>query len=543
MRHYRVGLVASLAAIALLAAPLGNASTPPHGWSASTAVTGTAGWLDVLAATAPNGTSALLNAGTDAGSTYEIDARVQRAGTTSWTAVPPRVKDAAGVEVGSIVAAPNSTFWVLWTVVNSPSSEVFAMNLNPATNKWTKAVQLFHDAGYTHSNPQIAIGGDGMVGVAVDAEPTTFSIPPLDRVEVAMLRPGKGWTTRFMTPANASTADQSIAANPSGEFAVSWIQGYEDGVVTAATRRAGATAPWHTASLSVASDSQRAHLAIGANGSVAVTWSAPVQSWTAERLSTTRIGTGTPKWIRRNLVTSVTDASLDSYPVVYNNGDVTAVWGEGALDAETLWTSTLAGGTLSAPVQFSPAGNPSYVAALGLRPDGRAGLLYQRFGGTPDNEGMSYFSFAHGVMSPTLELTDIPGDTSYFDSLGVDAASESSVFLEHGNYPDTGLTWMSNRLARPSVMTSAYSGHAVSRARITGHLRVHRTLHCVTGLWVGARTVHYSWLRNGKKIAHRSAAKYRVVRADLHKHLSCAATGSNASGGHRTVKSKKHRIT
>jgi hypothetical protein len=54
--------------------------------------------------------------------------------------------------------------------------------------------------------------------------------------------------------------------------------------------------------------------------------------------------------------------------------------------------------------------------------------------------------------------------------------------------------------------------------------------------------VHSNWLRNGKPIAHRSAVKYRVVRADLHKHLSCTATGVNPDVGHRSVNSKKHRI-
>ncbi|HEX3824070.1 MAG TPA: hypothetical protein VHV79_06375 [Mycobacteriales bacterium] len=540
MRRHRVGLVASVAAIALLAAPIANASAPPPGWSAITAVPGTAGWLDVTSATAPNGTNVLINIGTDPDSTYEIDALVQRAGATSWTAVPPRVKEQPGIESTWLTAAPNGTFWLAWRSTG-PVPEVYAMNLNPATKKWTRPVQVFHDAGFGHTSPQIAVAGDGTVGIAVSAQPTTYSDPPVYRIEVAMLRPGKGWKTHFMTPADAFASDESIAANATGEFAVSWLQGYTDTVVAAATRATGASAPWHTATLSVANDSQREHLAIGADGTVAVAWSAPTFSQSAERLSTTRIGTGVPRWKRRNLVASVT-AALDAFPVVYNNGDVTVVWGEGTTTAQSLWAATLAAGALSAPVQLSPVGNTSYVAALGLRPDGRAALLYQRFSGTPDNEGMSYISFAHGVMGPTLELTDLAGDASYPDSLGIDAESENNVFLEHGTYPDTDLTWMTNRLSRPSVMTSAYSGHAVARARISGHLRVGRTLHCVTGLWVGARSVHYSWLRNGKKIAHHTARKYRVAHADLHKHLSCTATGSNTAGGHRTVKSKKHLI-
>jgi hypothetical protein len=492
-------------------------------------------------ATAPDGTSVIMTLGTGPGSTAEIDARVQRAGTTSWATVPPRVKNQGDIQDFALTAAPDSIFWLAWTTYVGAAPEVYAMKLNPVTRKWSAPVQVFHDTGFGHASPLVAIGGDGTVGIVAEAEPSVTTNPPVYRVEVAMLRPGKDWTTRFMTPADAFANDPAIAANPSGEFAVSWLQGYEAGAVTAATRAAGASAPWHTATLSVANDSQRQHLAIGPNGTVAVAWSAPTEDQTAERLSTTTIGAGTPAWTRRDLVTSIT-AGLDAYPVVYRNGDVTVVWGEGA-SGDVWWTSTLTGGTLSAPVQFTPDGNPSYVAALGLRPDGRAGVLYQRFGGTPDNEGMSYLTFTDGVMSPTLELTDAPGDSSFSDSLGVDAASESTVIVVHGSYPATNVTWMSNRRPQPSVMTSAYSGHAVSRARITGHLRVHRTLHCVTGLWVGARTVRYSWLRNGKKIAHRSAAKYRVVHADLHKRLSCVAIGSNASGGHRTVKSKKHRIT
>ncbi|HET7530460.1 MAG TPA: hypothetical protein VFJ98_05830 [Mycobacteriales bacterium] len=515
------------------------AANPPPGWTPVAYVAGTTDVFNHVSSTAANGTDAVVWVANDT-TGVRIDARVRLAGTTAWRGVTPRVRQAVSAQDLVLTPTPAGTFFLAWVRYTGGHPEVLSMTLDPRSRTWSKPLQVFHDTGYGHAGPDVAIAADGTIGVTAYARPDTSSNPPVYRVVVGMRHPDGSWHHRFLTPVDKHSTGERISANPAGDFLVSWIEGYNlsEMTVRAATRHHGADQPWRFATLSDPGDSQRVHQAIGRDGTAAVIWSATSQSFNAIRMSTTKISTGAPTWSRQDVVTS-TPIGIDAYAAVYKTGHVSALWSQGG----QLWTRLLSGGTLGGPVQLSATGHTGVLASLVMQPNGRAAVLYHQYSGS-DNEGLRLRTLTDGVPSAEVVLTDYFNGDANQERLGINAANRHNVVWTRGAFPNpTDVASMGDPLPRPSVMTSQYSGLTVTKAVVRGTPRVGRRLSCATGFWVEAAGVSYRWYRDGSRIAHAIGRTYLLRSADLHRHLSCRATGADSAGGKRTLASNAVRVT
>jgi len=525
-----------------LVAP-GTALAAPAGWTAPQGIPGTVGQANPVSSTAPNGTDLVvwINPGSTSGA--QIKARIRLAGRSTWQRVPARVDNEPSVQ--DMVLAPTSggDFWLSW-VQYAGQPEVYAMRLDSRTRRWSKPTPVFHQPGYGHGGPSLAVAGNGTIVIAAYAPPDTPTTPPTYRVVVATRSPGGAWRTHFLSPASQHAGGEAVAVNSSGQVLVSFIQGYNlsEMTVMAATRSAKPSATWHVHRLSKVGDSQRAHPALGDDGTAAVAWSATSTSFDAVRLSTAHLGHGTPAWTRRNVATGVPSV-VDAYPVVTKDGQTTTVWTRSSSGQQVLWSRNLIGTSLGAPLQLSPDGMTAVVDAFKLRADGKAALMYQLFSNGPlTNQGLRLRVLRHGVSGPAVDLTESSDGSVNSPALGVDAASRSTVIWTRGDYPGTDFAWLGQVVAKPSVMSGPSSGHLVRRASVTGVARVGKTVTCASGYWVETSGLDYRWLRNGSRIHGADGPRYRLVGADSHRRISCRVTASNFSGIDHVLRSRTRRV-
>jgi hypothetical protein len=209
--------------------------------------------------------------------------------------------------------------------------------------------------------------------------------------------------------------------------------------VRAATRGHGPHAQWKVRTLSAPGDSQRAHAAIGEDGTAAVAWSATSTSFDAIRMATTDADRPLAPWVFWDVVTGV-PIGIDPDVVVSPRGRVTVIWQQGG----RLWTRFLAGASLGGPVAVSPSGVQGVLDAFLVRPDGRAAMLYQLYGAGPESLGLRFRVLNDGVPGAVAELTgddETDGDENSA-ILAIDGRSRGFVVYTRGTYPDTDFAWL-----------------------------------------------------------------------------------------------------
>jgi hypothetical protein len=528
--------IASLT-VALLTVGAGLTAAPvaaaPAGWTGPTPVPGSAGEANPLAATAPDGADLLLWTVAGAVSPNNVvRAKLRPAGSDHWVRIPsPMVDKPYG---GAVAIAPTRSgdFWVVFAwYTPSDHPEAFVSRLDADTRRWTTLTRVFHDADYGHESPSIAVSDSGELFVSAIAAPHVSSSPPVYRAEVATMRPGSGWRTRFLTPANRFALPMNIVANSRGQAAVSIIQGYDLSAkrVRVATRDAGAKARWKVSDLSVAGDAQKAYTAIGRDGTAAVEWTSPANGAVTVRLATRRIGTLEP-WLFGDAVTGGPGTNNATYPVVSPDGSVTALWETFTNPNSLLYARQMADGVWGTATPFSTSGMRGVLDAARLRPDGTVAVLYQQYSGGLATEGLRYEVLDHGVPGGAVTLTDAGDGTVNSASLGVDAAYGNHVLWTRGDYPATDFATMADSAGHPVAMTSASSGVIARKATVKGRARVGHRVVCRTGYWVETTGVAYRWFRGKSPIPGATARTYRLTTSDRLHSLSCRVTATSDFG-------------
>jgi hypothetical protein len=530
-----------LALTASLALNLTPASAAPAGWTDPQRIPGTLGASNPTSATAPDGADAVTWIVQEGSGDVEIRARLRPAGSAVWQTVPVRVDGEPSVQDLDLAPTPGGDFWLAW-VQYGAFPEVFAMRLDAGTGKWTRPFQVFDRPKYGHGDPNIAVGGNGTVLIGAYAQQKEFASPPVYRSAVAVQQ-GGAWTTRFLSPADDFAGTAQVDVNGMGQLLASFVQGYDpvDKTVYAALRGAGRESSWDVQPVSVAGDAQRVDVDLGEGGKAALAWQAPANTPTDIRLATASVTTGT--WNRRDVVTgaSVVDGPA---PAVGADGDVTTVWTELTTGHIELWSRHLTGGVHYPLIQLSPAGVSAPLAAHRQRPDGASAVLFEEVtsGGGP-SQGLRQVVITDGFPGATADLTSDVDGAAGAESLGVTAASRSTVIWMRGTFPDADFVELGQVLTRPRVMSGPATGVPVTEARVRGVLRVGRTATCESGYWVEASDRDHRWFRNGDRIRGADARKYRITEADAGKRLSCRASGTNDSGAARTLDSPARRVS
>lgn len=513
----------------------GPAAAKLPAWSGPSPIPGTAGEVNPLASTAPNGAELLL--WTVPGTTSpqnSVKAKLRQPGSDHWVNVPSPMMDKNYGGAIAIAATRGGDFWVAFGW-ETPAGffEAYVARLDSDHRRWTKLTRVFHDADYGHQSPSIAVSDAGEVFVAAHAVPHTFSSPPQYRAEVATMRPGKPWRTTFLSGANGFALARNVVANPKGQAAVAIIQGYDlsDMRVRVATRDKGSAAQWRLADLSVAGDAQKAYTAIGPDGTAAVEWHAPSNGALTVRLATYRIGTA-GSWSVTDAVTGGAGSNNSTFPVVSRDGSVTALWETYVNPNSLLYARQLSGGTWGTAAPYSQAGQRGVLHSAQPRPDGTVAAVYQQFSAGPANEGLRYQVIDGGVPGGEVVLTDA-GDGSvngaYF---GVDAAYGNHVLYTRGDYPATDFVTMGESSGRPEAVTSLHSGVLATKATVKGKMRVGHRVVCRTGYWVEATDVTYRWFRGSSAIRRETGRSYRLVSADQGRKVSCRAKAVSDFGLH-----------
>jgi hypothetical protein len=311
--------------VALLAIVIvGSTAAAAVPWTAPRRLPGTVGLANPIAATAPDGTDVVVwLEGTGIGTENEVHAKVRVPGSGGrWRDVAIRPR---GSFLGGLVLAPTPTgdFWAAYQRdVSGGGQEVFVSRLDPGSRTWSKPVKVFQQPDYEHAGPAIGRAGDGTLVVAAYAPPK--EPPPGDptyRMAIALRKPGGTWKGRFLSPVDQHAVGHDLEVNAAGDIVVSFIQGYALATMTvrAATRGHGPAAEWKIRTLSAAGDSQRAHAAIGEDGTAAVVWSATSTSFDAIRMGTIEADRRLAPWVFRDVVTA-TPIAIDAYPVVSPRG-------------------------------------------------------------------------------------------------------------------------------------------------------------------------------------------------------------------------------
>lgn len=511
-------------------------------------IPGTAGQANPISSTAPNGTDVAVWATTGATPTENIvQAKVRLAGRSQWRSVPVRLR---GSFLQGIVIAPTpgGDFWAAYQQnVAGGGQQVFVTKLNSRSRRWSTPSRMFtnQDANF-HAGPDLALAGDGTLVVSAYAPPK--EPPPGDpvyRVAVGTRSPGSPWKSRFLSPIDKHAGGADIAVNAAGDVAVSFIEGYNlaDMTVRAAARAHGRKATWELGTLSAPGDSQRAHAAIGDNGTAAVVWSATSTSFNAIRLATRDVRRRLDPWVGRDIITGV-PVGTDVNAVVTRQGQVTTFWRQSGGGTTAIWSRHLAGDTLGSAVQLTPDGEVAEFDALRQRPDGKAVLLYQRFTPAIDSLGLQFRTLQNGVPGPVQVLTGdeaTDGDANS-ESLGIDAASQATVIYTRGTYPDTDFAWLSQAQVKPRVMTGPSSGVRVKRPAIKGRARVGQVLSCTSGYWVEKSRLTHQWFRGVRAISGADKRHYKVVPADSGGELRCWIVARNASGENLTMTSFPRQV-
>ncbi len=522
-----------VAGVAVTPAPVA-ASLPA--WSGPSPIPGTAGQANPIAATAPNGGELVVwpVAGTTSPQNT-VKAKLRQPGSDHWVRVPSPVVDKPYSGPSAIAATRGGDFWVtfIWEAA-SGFFEVYVARLDSATRHWTKPTRVFHDADYAHESPStIAVSDAGEVFVTATAIPLIPATPPKYRAEVATMRPGSGWQTSFLSPANRFAFPMNLVANPAGQAAVSFIQGYNlsEKRVRAATRGASGAAQWKVADLSVAGDAQKAYTAIGPDGTAAVEWHAPSTGAATVRLATVRIGTA-GSWSVTDAVTGGPGTNTSTFPVVGRDGSVTALWETFVNPNSLLYARQLSGGSWGTANPFSTSGQLALLHSAQMRPDGTVGVLYQQKSAGSANEGLRYQVIDGGAPAGAVVLTDA-GDGSVNGAyLGVDVAYGNHVLYTRGDYPATDFVTMDESFGRPMAATSLHSGILATKAAVKGEMRVGKRVTCRDGYWVEATDVTYRWFRGRAAIRHATGHRYVLVAADRGHQVSCRAKAVSDFGRH-----------
>ncbi len=530
----------ALLAVVALTGPAAHSAAAarlqPAGWSPPTAIPGTAGQANPVASTAPDGSEVVLWAVPGSASPENtVRARLRSPGSTTWRRLPSPMVDKPYGGVIAVVPTVKGDFWATFTWFGQIGiSEVYVSRLDAGTRQWTKPTRVFHDADYGHESPSLAISDNGTVFIAATAVPHTFTNPPQYRAEVATRSPGSRWRTTFLSPVNKHAYTMNLVANPKGQAAFSFIQGYDLSAmrVRAATRGAGAKATWNVADLSVAGDAQRAYTAIGADGTAAVEWNAPSTGAQTVRLATLA-NAGGDSWTVSDAVTGGGSNSA-TFPVVTPDGVVTALWETFNNPNSLLYARQLTGGSWGTATPYSQGGFRSVLQSAVVRPGGSVALLYHQFSnpGTV-NEGLRLRVTDHGVLGSEVTVSDAGDGSANSVWLGVDAALGNHLVWTRGDYPDTDFVTMGDSAVEPVAMRSPYSGVQVRRAKVAGRMRVGHRATCRTGYWVGAATITYRWFRGASVIRHESRRQHLLVAADKSHTVSCRVKAASDSGVQR----------
>jgi hypothetical protein len=487
-----------------------------------------------LVARLVDGTGAFANA---------VKGQIRLPGETRWRRVP---KGPNGTYLGVTDIAPTTAgdFWMTY-VTGSGDYRSYIVKLDSYTRTWSRPVRLFKDQkNYYHGSPELELSVDGTLVVSAYAPPKVD--PPGDPVaRLAVGRHSRGgtWKNRFLSPADKFASGAHLAGNRTGDVVVSFIQGYNlgDMRVRAASRAHGKHSEWKVSTLSVAGDSQRAHPAIGTDGTAAVVWSAPSTGTNAIRMATRELRRDTAPWVGRDVVTAPS-VDIDAHAVVNRKGETTAVWRQGGGGTTALWSRHLDSTGWGAPVQLTPNGEIAEFDALVQRPDGKAALLYQRFTPTIDGLAVETRTLRQGQPGVVQQLIgdEATDGASNSEFLGIDAASHGTMIYTRGDFPDTDFAWLSQSKA-PSVMTGSATGKVVERARVKGSLRIGTKATCASGYWVETSSFSYRWERNGHRIAGATSKRYRLVGRDDNERLSCRVKGFDDAGHHRALTSPSER--
>jgi hypothetical protein len=520
-----VGVLATLASLSPGSA---EAKAPPD-WTAPKRIPGTAGLFNPAYYAAPDGTDLVLWGEGIGGTENQVRAKVRLPGRDRWLNVPARLHGSF-LGLTDVEPTPTGDFWAVFQI-NAGSYESYLARLDSRARRWSKPVRLFRDqTDHYHGNPRIESEADGTL--VVTAYSPLIAGGGEARVAVGVRPLGGRWHNRFVSPAGHFALPPELAVNPGGDVLVSFIQENDLSTMTvrAATKAHGKHASWKTSTLSVPGDSQRVDAAIGADGTAAVTWSAPSQSPDAIRLATRDVGRPLAPWVGRDLVTGVTYA-LEPHGVVDRNGNVTVEWRQGSGANVQIWTRYLHGSTLDPAVQHTPSGELAEFDALILQPNGRAGLLYQRFTPSIDSIATEFRTLKNGVAtSPVTLIGDEATDGAVnSESLAVDAASQATMIYNRGTNPDVDFAWLTNAQPRPAVMSGPWSGRVVRSAHVTGQVAVGAVVTCESGFWVETSSLSYHWERDGQRIHGATTKRYGIGSRDSGHDLSCRVLASNSS--------------
>lgn len=534
----RMAIGGGLAASVVLGLTPANAE--PLGWTDPQRIPGTLGASSQVSATSPDGADAVTWVVQEGPDDVEIRARLRPAGSTVWQAVPVRVDNKPSVQDLDMAPTPDGDFWLAW-VQYGALPRVFAMRLDAATGRWTKPFQVFDNSQYGNGQPSVAVGGNGTVLIGSYAQPKESASPPRYRASVAVRQKGD-WTTQFLSPVDDFAGAVEVDANDKGQLLASFVQGYDvvDKTVHAALRGAGPQTSWDVQPVSVAGDAQNVRVDLGEGGKAAVAWGAPASSPTDVRITTASVSGAT--WNRRDVVTGIDLTDLPT-PAVSADGDVTTVWSESTGGQRELWSRYLTGGSFYPFVQLSPGGVSAWLAALEPRPDGTSVALYDEYtSGGASSLGLRLVTMTGAFPGVPVELTTSADSPAVDESLGVTAANRSTVIWKRGTAPDADLAVMDQVLRRPQVMTGPVTGVIVTKAAVTGVVRVGRTVTCESGYWVETSRRDHQWFRGGDRIRGADQRTYRIVTADAGKRISCRATGTNDTGDIRVLESPARRV-
>lgn len=539
---FALAVAATVAASALVAP--GASAQLPGPWGTAKRIPGTAGLVNPLPAVAPDGTDLvawLVDGPGPVGNA--VVGKVRAPGETEWKRVPVG-PDGPFLAVTDFAPTASGDFWMTYTTY-AGGYKSFLIKLDGQTRRWSQPVRLFKDQdNHFHGSPEVAIAADGTLVVIAYSPPKVDPAgDPVARLSVGIRSPDGTWRNRFLTPADEFANGAHLAVNPAGDVVISFIQGYNltDLTVRAATKSSGKNAEWKVGTLSAAGDSQRVHPTIGVDGTAAVVWTSTSQTFDVVRLATREVRRPLAPWVGRDVVTG-TPVSTDAYGVVNRQGETTVVWGQRNAGAVTLWSRHLDGSGLGGVDQLTPTGEVAEFLALIQRPDGKAGLLYQRFTLAIDGLAVEFRTLNQGVPGPVQQLfgDEATNGASNSESLGVDARSDGTMVYTRGDYPDTDFPWLGQSQG-PSVMTSPTSGSVLNRAHVAGSLRVGTKATCVSGYWVEASSMGYRWERGGNRIRSATAKRYRLVGRDDGERLSCEVTGADSTGRIRVLTSPARR--
>jgi hypothetical protein len=509
-------------------------------WEGPTAVPGTSDAIEPFFATAPDGTDAVAWFVQEGPDDIEIRARIRPPGAVGWQGVPVRVDGRPSVQDLDLAPSPDGDFWLTWVQYRTHPA-VYAMRLDSSAQRWTRPFQVFDAPKYGHLGPQVSVAGNGTVLIAANAKLKEFSSPPVFRVAVAT-RQGGSWSRRYLTPAGEFAVNPAVATNGQGQLLVGFIDGYatEDKSVSAAVRQPGQAADWDVQAVSAVGDGQTFAVDLGETGRAAITWPAPSMSADGVRLATSSVRTAS--WTTRTLTTGVTLVD-NPQTAVTNDGSVLTAWSEDVAGDVVIQSKFLEGGVLYPQVQLSTTDVTARPATLVALADGDVNLLYEELTpGTSITQGLRLVRVDGAFPGAPGTLTLNDDGTPQFESLGVTAASRSVVLWRRGSLPTPDFATLDQTLVRPGVFTGPETGRTVTRARVTGVLRVDSTATCDTGYWVEAGPRSYRWFRDGDPIRRADGRSYRIQRADKDARLSCRASATNDSGLSRVLEAPTRTV-